>query len=199
MLRKLLLLVAWFPLALILLVVNLALLTVAGHPQAAAVDPTTPIAQAQLSQTTLSGTGQLLGTYVTAADARSLLLQSFLQSHDSPLVPHANFIVEEADRNGLDFRLVVAIAMCESNLGKKMPSADSYNAWGIGVYTGQNSGAEFGNWPEAIRWVSAYIRERYYDRGLTGLKEIGAVWAPPSVEKGYSWTNCVDTFQQSIL
>lgn len=199
MLRKLLLLVAWFPLALILLVVNLALLTVADHPQAAAVDPTTPIAQAQLAQTTLSGTGQLLGTYVTAADARALLLQSFLQSHDSPLAPHANFIVEEADRNGIDFRLVVAIAMCESNLGKKMPSSDSYNAWGIAVYSGQTSGAEFGNWSEAISWVSTYIRERYYEKGLTDLKEIGAVWAPPSVEKGYSWTNCVDTFQQSIL
>ncbi len=144
------------------------------------------------------GTSEILGIDVVAEDARPILLKQFLEKHDSPMAPHADFLVSEADRFGIDFRLVVAIAMCESNLGKKMP-AGSYNAWGIAVYTGQNSGATFAGWPEAITWVSQYMKEHYYDRGLVDLKDIGAIYAPPSVETEYSWTRCVETFQNSIL
>jgi hypothetical protein len=88
--------------------------------------------------------------------------------------------------------------MCESNVGKRIPSRNSFNAWGISVYTGQNFGATFKDWPHAIDWVSKYIKEKYYDKGVTDLKEIGAIWAPPSVEKGYSWTRCVESFLESI-
>ena len=115
------------------------------------------------------------------------------------MAPFSGLIVREADAKGIDFRLVVAIAMCESNLGKKMPKKDEFNAWGIAVYTGQNQGKAFDSWPHAISWVSQYIKTKYYDRGITDLKSIGAIWAPPSVENGDSWSSCVDTFQTSIL
>jgi len=115
------------------------------------------------------------------------------------MAPYADLIVQKSDEKGIDFRLVVAIAMCESNAGKRMPSRNSYNAWGIAVYTGQLTGANFRDWPHAIDWVTTYIKEKYYDRGLIDLKDIGAVWAPPSVKTGYSWSNCVEAFQDSIL
>lgn len=194
--RKLLFALAWFPLTFVLLLVNLALLRslyYAGQ---------TPVQAAEDNQkrlTAAAGTAQILGASVVAGDARSLLLQSFLKQHGSPMAPFADLIVHEADTNGLDFRLVVAIAMCESNLGKRMPKKDEFNAWGIAVYTGANNGKAFDSWPHAITWVSRYIKAKYLDRGITDLRDIGAIWAPPSVAKDYSWTSCVQTFQQSIL
>jgi hypothetical protein len=141
----------------------------------------------------------VLSATVVAGDARVLLVESFLRKHKSPMMPFASDIVAEADRFGIDFRMLPAIAMCESGAGKRMPKKDEFNAFGIAVYTGQQHGKAFDSWPHAITWVSQYIKERYYDRGYTDLYDIGAIWAPPSVEKGYSWTNCVQSFQDAII
>ena len=198
MIRKSLLVVVWFPLTLVLLTLNLVLLRslYLEESQVQAVDTTSFPAK---HITAAAGTARILGASVVAGDARALLLQSFLEQHGSPMTPYADLIVKEADINSLDFRLVVAIAMCESNLGKRMPKKDEFNAWGIAVYTGANNGKAFDSWPHAIAWVSNYIKTKYYDRGITDLKDIGAIWAPPSVEKEYSWTSCVDNFQNNIL
>lgn len=197
MIKRGLLIAVWFPLTLVLLLINLTLLrTLYGEQSSAVAAYTEPLPK---HITASAGTAQILGTSVIAGDARSLLLQSFLEKYESPLAPYADLLVREADANGLDFRLIVAIAMCESNLGKKMPKMDEYNAWGISVFTGQNKGKAFDSWSHAIRWVSEYIKTKYYDRGITDLRDIGAIWAPPSVEKGYSWTNCVESFSAKIL
>jgi hypothetical protein len=140
-----------------------------------------------------------LGADIVSADARGLLLANFLNEHNSPMAPYADLIVAKADANNIDFRLIVSIAMCESNLGKRMPSRDSFNPFGIAVYTGQQNGKKFNDWEHAIGWISEYLRTRFYDRGISDLKEIGAIWAPPSVANGYSWTNCVGHFMNSIL
>lgn len=197
MVRKLLLTILWFPLTLVLLLINLALLQslYLEDTRVEAKESQKPIQHL----TAAAGTAQILGSTVVAGDARALLLKAFLQKHGSPMVPYSDLIVKESDTNGLDFRLVVAISMCESNLGKRMPKKDEFNAWGIAVYTGENEGKAFDSWPHAIAWVSRYIKIKYHDRGITDLKDIGAIWAPPSVEKGYSWTNCVETFRDNIL
>lgn len=196
MVRKLLVTLLWFPLTLALLLVNLALLRSLYQTGRAPVQ-TTHSDQRRL--TAAAGTAQILGATVVAGDARVLLLQSFLEQHGSPMAAYADLIVREADANELDFRLIVAIAMCESNVGKRMPKKDEYNAWGIAVYTGAQNGKAFDSWPHAIAWVSQYIKNKYYSKGITDLRDIGAIWAPPSVENGYSWTTCVESFQQSIL
>lgn len=198
--RKGLLVLLWFPLTFIMLLANMALLAASSiwmheggvHAQILSEPDTAQVAAS-------SGTSQILGATVTAGDAREELLSQFLSQYHSPLQEHAATIVQEADKNGIDFRLVPAIAMCESNLGKRVPSRDSFNAWGIAVYTGTKEGAKFRNWAHAISWVSNYIKSHYYDRGIVDLKDIGAIWAPPSVNTGYSWTSCVQTFRDSIL
>lgn len=188
MIGKSLLVILWFPLTLILLLVNLALLASSQY------------AKPLIGQVTASaGTAEILGTSVIAGDARGLLLQRFLEKYESPMAPYADLIVEKADAHGIDFRLIVSIAMCESNLGKRMPSSDSFNPFGIAVYTGQQNGKKFTSWEHAIGWVTDYIQTKYYDRGITDLKDIGAIWAPPSIETGYSWTNCVEHFMGTIL
>ncbi len=193
--------VLWFPLTFVLLIVNMSLLIQTTRKVNAAPVAifASPLPDRPFGITATAGTAQVLGAAVVSADARSLLLQAFLQEYGSPMAPYAPLIVQEADKNAIDFRLVVAIAMCESNLGKHMPSTDSYNAWGIAVLTGQQTGATFNNWTHAIEWVSRYLRESYYNLGITDLRSIGAKWAPPSVETGYSWTKCVSEFQKSIL
>lgn len=146
-----------------------------------------------------TGTARVLSARVEANDAREYLVESFLRKHNSPMAPFSRIIVTQADKNNIDFRLVTAIAMCESNAGKRMPKKDEFNAFGIAVYTGQLHGKSFDSWPHAIEWVSKYIKTKYYDRGITDLKDIGAIWAPPSVANGYSWTNCVESFQNEII
>ena len=197
MIKRGLLIVVWFPLTLVLLLVNLTLLqALYGEQSSAQAASSDPLPK---HITASAGTAQILGTTIIAGDARALLLQSFLTQYESPLASYADLLVREADINGLDFRLIVAIAMCESNLGKRMPKLDEFNAWGIAVYTGKNNGKAFDSWPHAIGWVAEYIRTKYYDRGITNLRDIGAIWAPPSVENGYSWTNCVENFNSKIL
>ena len=200
MLRKLLLVGLWFPITIIFLGVNLTVLFASSR----ANDDLPPLSvipqysdDFQIAGSTQ--TAQVLGATITAADARALLLESFLRQHDSPMTPYADQIVQKADLYKIDFRLVVAIAMCESNLGKRMPTRNSHNAWGISVYSGEQNGATFRDWPFAIDWVSKYIKEKYYDNGLVTLEDIGAVWAPPSIENGNSWMSCVESFQNSIF
>lgn len=197
--KNLLLVVLWFPLTLSLLIVNLTLLSLTAKAQKEAQASKIRYSVVNNNILAQAGTSQVLGTSIVAGDARALLLSSFLKRNDSPMAPYAETIVRESDTNGLDYRLIVAIAMCESNLGKRMPSSDSFNPFGIAVYTGQLSGKKFDSWEHAISWVATYIRERFYDNGITDLKDIGAIWAPPSVNTNYSWTRCVGDFQGSIL
>ena len=194
-----LLVILWFPLTLALLIVNLTLLgTTAKKASRVSAYEAGPLFATTSQVTAAAGTGQILGASVITGDARALLLQNFLEKHKSPMAPHASLIVQLADRNAIDFRLVVSIAMCESNAGKRMPTKDSYNAWGIAVYTGQTTGKDFRDWPHALEWVSTYIKEKYHDIGLVDLRDMAAKWAPPSIENGYSWSNCVESFMNEI-
>src|SRR3989338_5199214 len=46
----------------------------------------------------------------TSADARVELVRAYLEAYRSPLEPFAQFIVDTADKHGLDYRLTTAIA-----------------------------------------------------------------------------------------
>ncbi len=197
MVGKSLLVFLWFPLTFVLLLLNLALLGASSKASATISEqyPQLPAHRVTAS----AGTAQILGASVVPGDARSLLLQKFLEKHQSPIAPYANSIVSKADEYGFDYRMLPAIAMCESNLGKRMPKIAEFNAFGIAVYTGQQNGKAFTSWEHAISWVSEYLYTKFYNRGITDLRDIGAIYAPPSVENGYSWTNCVEQFINNIL
>lgn len=196
MVRKSLIALCWFPLTAVLLVLNLVLLA-SLTTKAHMAEGRNPAPRLNITASSF-GTEQVLGASIQAGDARSLLLTKFLHENQSPLADYADYIIDRADHYQIDFRLVPAIAMCESNAGKRIPSHDSYNAWGISVATGTLNGAKFPNWMYAVDWVTRYIKEKYYDRGLKSLTDIGAIWAPPSVENGNSWANCVEYFMGRI-
>lgn len=193
--RKAIIVLLWFPVTAALLTVNLFLL--ASLTRKANLVNAHGIPRVNIA-TSSYGTEQVLGASVQAGDARSALLTNFLTSHNSPMAEYADYIIDRAEYYHIDFRMVPAIAMCESGVGKRIPSKDSYNAWGISVATGTMSGAKFPNWLYAIDWVSRYIKEKYYDRGYVDLVDIGAIWAPPSVETGNSWAKCVQFFMDEI-
>lgn len=198
MLRKTLLVLLWFPITLVLLLINLSLLSAMSRWEKPHL-PLSAVAPSESSFAASSGTPAVLSANVIAGDARTLLLESFFKKNSSPMTPYANLIVQEADKYGFDFRLLPAIAMCESNLGKHVPLKAGFNPFGIAVYTGTLSGKNFDSWEHAITWVSRYINETYYSRGITALTDIEKQWAPPAVDNGNSWANCVQYFEHSIL
>ncbi len=129
----------------------------------------------------------------TPIDYRAPRLKGYLASHNSALEWQALHFVAEADRLGLDWKLVAAIAGVESNFGKRIPPS-SYNAWGWGVYTGTKDGVHFGNWKEGITEVSEGLRLRYLNRGLTTVEQIGRTYAASS-----HWARSVHFFIDQIV
>jgi hypothetical protein len=196
---KVSLLLLWFPLTFGLLFCNLLALSSISNNTKAYAYKSSAIYKAPIAASAIDGSEQVLGATIEAGDARALLLSSYLKKQESPLGEFSNYIIDRAEYYGIDYRLVPAIAMCESGGGKRIPSKDSYNAWGVAVYTGQIHGKKFANWMFAIDWVSKYIKEKYHDIGLTELVDMGAKWAPPSVENGNSWANCVEFFMEEML
>ncbi len=136
-------------------------------------------------------TGEVLGE-ITVADARPVIIEAYLQKHNSPLYPYANKLLEAAERYSVDYRLIVAIAQCESNLCKKSPPG-SYNCWGF-----ENGKTKFLSWEQAFNQVAKTLKEGYIDQGLTTPEEIMPKYAPPSVDKGGPWAKCVSQFMEEL-
>jgi len=116
-------------------------------------------------------------------DDRVEHLRSYLDSKNSPMTATARHMVAEADRLGLDWKLIAAIAGVESYFGVHIPT-DSYNAWGWAIFTGMKDGRHFEGWENGISQVSEGIRNNYVNRGLDTVEKIGPVYA---ADPGWSW------------
>src|SRR5438874_31068 len=79
----------------------------------------------------ISQTNDFIGT----KDARSKIVEDFFKGYNSKLSQYGNQFVAVADNYNLDFRLLPAIAMQESNGGKIIPN-NSFNPFGFGIYGG---------------------------------------------------------------
>ncbi len=133
-----------------------------------------------------------ISTAITTGDARPVIISQYLKRHNSPMTPYADFIFDMAEKYDLDYRLMVAIAQCESNLCKKAPQ-ESYNCWGF-----ENGSTKFLSWEQAIEQVAKTLRENYLDQGLVTPEQIMAKYAPPSVEKGGPWAKCLHQFLDEL-
>ncbi len=125
---------------------------------------------------------------IQTGDARPIIIEKYLEKHNSPLLPYADALLAASEEYNVDYRLIVAIAQCESNLCKKSP-AGSYNCWGF-----ENGLTQFLSWEQAIYQVAKTLREDYLDEGLKTPEEIMPKYAPPSVDKGGPWAKCVNQF-----
>lgn len=135
--------------------------------------------------------GEVLGEF-TAGDARPVIIQKYLQKHNSPLLPYTNQLLAASEKYNVDYRLIVAIAQCESNLCKHSPPG-SFNCWGF-----ENGETHFLSWEQAFEQVAKTLREKYLDQGLVTPEQIMPKYAPPSVEKGGPWAKCVEQFMEEL-
>ena len=129
---------------------------------------------------------------IKQVDARSELVRQFFEKYNSPLEPYASYVVETADEYDLDFRLIPAIAMQESNLCKFSPP-DSHNCWGFGIYGTKVT--TFENFNEAILAVTKTLALKYKADGLIEPQEIMQRYTPGS---NGSWANGVEFFMDKL-
>lgn len=132
---------------------------------------------------------------IETADARIKIIENFFKGYNSVLADYSNEFVTAADKYNLDYRLMPAIAMQESNGGKKVIT-DSNNPFGYGIYG--NSVLKFPSWDAAIQRVAKGLREDYLDKGLKTPYEIMTKYTPPSVEKGGPWAKGVTSFMEEL-
>lgn len=121
-------------------------------------------------------------------DARVEVVKNFFSNYKSPLEPFAQNVINAADKYNIDFRLLPAIAMQESNLCKKAPK-DSYNCWGFGIY-GKKT-ITFNDYGQAISAVSKTLATQYTNKGLTTADQIMSKYTPSS---DGTWANSVNHF-----
>lgn len=131
-------------------------------------------------------------TQIKTGDARPEILRKFLEKHNSPLANYSHSLVEVADTYNLDFRLLPAIAMQESNLCKKIP-VDSYNCWGFGIYGDKVT--KFDSYEQAFETVAKTLRSQYMDKGLLTPEEIQSRYTPSS---NGSWAYSVTLFMEQM-
>jgi len=188
--RKIFLLFSFFAVTEILLFVSIFYFFSFSYSQSnnrLSTDRRNPIAFAALPSL-----GNELQDQIIQKDARIEIVRQFFNRHNSPLEAYASTVVEEADAYGIDFRLLPAIAMQESNLCKRSPP-DSHNCWGFGIY-GQKV-TRFENFEEAIRAVTKTLALKYKADGLDTPYEIMRRYTPQS--RG-SWADGVEYFMSQL-
>lgn len=136
-----------------------------------------------------SGMGEGINFDIQTADARIEIIRSFLERYKSPLTPYDHFaqsLVEASDRYGLDYRLLPAIMMQESNLCK---SSDPkiHNCLGFGIHERGTLG--FDTYEESFDRAARELKANYIDQGLTTPEQIMRKYTPSS---NGSWANSVN-------
>jgi hypothetical protein len=121
-----------------------------------------------------------ISTIVEGEDARPDIVANFLKRHDAPLKPHDEYgriLVKIADKYGVDFRLLPAIAMQESNLCKKIPPG-SYNCLGFGIH--ERGTLMFESYEANFDRAARELKANYIDGGRGTPEEIMRKYTPSS-------------------
>lgn len=126
--------------------------------------------------------GQVLGIQIS--DMRPFQVAGILKN--TVLEPYAPYMVEVADKYGIDYKLIPAIAIKESAGGNQSPK-NSYNAWGF-----ENGRTKFESWEQAIDIVGKTLKVRYVAKGLVTPEQIMPVYAPPAIENGGGWARDIN-------
>lgn len=189
--RKVFLLTTFFgmaPFVLIIAILSYLLLTYhqASHSSTAYVPP------GRTAYAALPSEENVFVSEVVSTDARVEMVRQFFEEHNSPLEPYADVVVSSADHYSLDFRLIPAIAMQESNLCKRIPEA-SNNCWGYGIYGDKVT--RFPDYPTGIETVTRTLATKYRSSGLDTPEEIMRRYTPSS---NGSWAHGVNYFLDQL-
>ncbi len=182
MLKKLVFLSAWFLLAPPFII--LVLFSFSKNNQNFASSNSSDSLKVTQIQLANSIEGEVLATKIQ--DARPYIVEKFLRG--TPLAAYSTQIIEVSDKYNLDYRLIPAIAMKESQAGLAVDQS-THNAWGF-----DNGKTVFNSWESAIDSVGKTLKTRYIDRGLTTPEEIMAIYAPPQLSTGGQWAKDINFF-----
>lgn len=136
---------------------------------------------------TLSAEGTIEGR-----DTRPATIDQYFAKHNCPLTGTGQKMVEVADKYGIDFWLIPAIAWQESTCGKSVIPG-SNNPFGYGIY--ENVTTKFDDIDTAIETLGKYFRKYFYSQGITEPCEIEKTYTPPS--KG-RWCKSVEYFRDEL-
>jgi hypothetical protein len=133
---------------------------------------------------------------VESQDARPELIAKFLERHNSPMTPYDYYgqkLVEIADRHDLDFRLLPAIAMQESNLCRVTNPKAPNNCLGFGIHS--RGTLDFESYEAGFERAARELRQNYIDQGLDTVSLIETKYTPFS---NGSWANSVNQWMAEI-
>lgn len=163
----------WIPAAITALSISMVMLVVVSKSTAQPV--------VTLAQEPIIPAAKVLGSYhsnVISEDARPQIVARFLKTYQCPLEPYnlyAKAFVDTADRHSLDFRLLPAISMQESNCCKKMPDGTN-NCWGYGIYGDKM--VHFESIEQGMEVVAQTLARNYTAEGLMEPDEIMNKYTP---------------------
>lgn len=140
----------------------------------------------------LPGSENVVQGKATGEDARTEMVRTFFHKYNSELEPFAQDVIQAADKYGLDYRLIPAIAMQESNLCKKAPKG-SNNCWGFGIYGTKVT--KFDSYAEAINTVTKTLVNDYKNKGLESPQEIMKKYTPSN---NGAWADSVNHFMGQL-
>lgn len=184
------LVLGWFGSSITCLVFSLIFLVFISTSQTV-----TPSSQDFRLYSALPETNLVAEEAVSFKDARAKIVENFFKGYQSPLAQYSDLFVKVADERKLDFRLLPAISMQESNGGKRVIK-DSKNPFGYGIYGDKVT--RFLSWEEAIERVGRGLKEDYLDQGLKTPFQIMTKYTPPSLSKGGTWATGVNTFMSEL-
>ena len=129
------------------------------------------------------------------ADARAKIIEDFFKDYQSPLYLYSDVFIQVSDKYKLDYKLLPAISMQESNGGKRVIK-NSYNPFGYGIYG--TLVIKFASWEQSIEKVGKALREDYLNQGLKTPYQIMTKYTPPSLAKGGTWATGVSSFMEEL-
>jgi hypothetical protein len=136
-------------------------------------------------------------TEIRTEDPRVIAMQKFLLAYNSPMYPYAKSFIEEAEKYGLDWRLVASISGVESAFGNLVP-AGTNNGWG---WRGENptdrGWSQFDTWGHGIATVTQGLALGYGTH-LTPFQIEGSYCPPCGQNPAHLWANGVSRYMQEL-
>lgn len=137
----------------------------------------------------------LISDNIVRADGRSKIIENFFKAYKAPLADYSETFIQIADKYNLDYRLLPAISMQESNGGRRVID-NSFNPFGYGIYGKKVT--VFNSWEAAIERVGKALREDYLNIGLKTPFQIMTKYTPPSLAKEGAWAKGITTFMEEL-
>jgi hypothetical protein len=161
-------------------------------------EQTAQIQQAEADSLASTNNPEVKGvqTIVETEDSRAAVIANFLERHKSPMVPYDYYgqqLVEIADRYNLDFRLLPAISMQESNLCRNTHSEAPHNCLGFGIH--ERGTLDFDTYEAGFERAGKELRAYYINQGRITPEQIMKKYTPSS---DGSWANSVNQWMAEM-